>query len=322
MKGARPADRACQTLQFEVLEKPVSRQRSGQCRGWLLGLLVPASACFTITTVGDGTSGEGSESSSVGILDPTNSTASSTDGRPDASSTLAGSATWTGSADSATFLDSSAPTSSPPSCSLLPCSLIRQDCCHGYACKTSENWAGDWNYPVCTPLVDDPAGVGEPCTLEDSRLSGIDSCDAGLMCFHASPDTLEGECVELCEDHETFECSQDGMRCMTANDGALPLCLSACDPLLEDCAEGFGCYEIPEADDFGCVLIESDVAPCPPSHIFVGNPVYGLGCTPKETCCVPVCDALEVDPCEPGSECYPLEWFEQHDVAACLTMPP
>lgn len=59
------------------------------------------------------------------------------------------------------------------------CDVFAQDCPPGEKCVP---WANDgggvWNATRCSPVDDDPAAPGEPCTVEGGPTSGIDDCDA------------------------------------------------------------------------------------------------------------------------------------------------
>src|SRR5688572_12034982 len=58
------------------------------------------------------------------------------------------------------------------------CDLFAQDCPAGERCVP---WSCDgtpnWNGTRCSPVADEPAGVGEPCTMQDSPWSGLDDCE-------------------------------------------------------------------------------------------------------------------------------------------------
>ena len=56
-------------------------------------------------------------------------------------------------------------------------------------------WANDgggaWNATKCEEIPPEPDGVGEPCTVEISGTSGVDTCVLGAMCWDVDPETNE-----------------------------------------------------------------------------------------------------------------------------------
>ena len=199
-----------------------------------------------------------------------------------------------------------------------PCSLVDQDCCPGEACKP---WASDgsgvWNATRCSVVDDEPSALGEACTVEETAASGLDSCDAGLMCWHLGADALDGECVEFCSDDEAGACSQTDHTCVIANDGALPLCLASCDPLMQDCGEGFGCYPSPAWDNFVCQRLDASYVACPEGGTQVADDALP-DCTPGEPCCATFCDLSAKAPCGPGTQCVALGVEAHDDVGVCV----
>ncbi|MCX4241223.1 ribulose phosphate epimerase [Paraliomyxa miuraensis] len=236
--------------------------------------------------------------------------------------------TTTGPADTGlVFLDSfgdPAPT--------VECDVFAQDCPLGEKCMPWANDGGNaWNATRCSPVVDDAAGEGEPCLVEGSGVSGIDSCDYGLMCWDVDPETLEGTCVPFCTGDQSNPQCPDGLVCVLANDGILPLCLAPCDPLVQDCDGGLTC--VSWADQFVCVPpfaggVGGPGDPCE----FVAACEPGLMCLAAEYvpdcmalgCCSPLCDLTDPMPaCLPGQMCLP--WYERgmappgyENVGACV----
>jgi hypothetical protein len=76
------------------------------------------------------------------------------------------------------------------------------------------------------------------------------------MCFYVDPDTLEGVCVETCGGTVDEPTCLEGT-CVVQYDGALPLCLTTCDPKASTCEKGENCE--PVADE------TVDVDACTPS---------------------------------------------------------
>lgn len=68
------------------------------------------------------------------------------------------------------------------------CDLFTNDCPDGTKCMAvAEVDGGPWTATACMPLVDDPVGVGEPCTVQDSPTSGLDDCEAQAVCWYVDP---------------------------------------------------------------------------------------------------------------------------------------
>ncbi len=270
--------------------------------------------------------GGGGSSSSGDEPPPLDSTA--TEPRPPApsGSTSGGSTSRFGSDSSAADDDASTGstgagfiTDPETTCGIVPdgvqahcsaCSPISQDCRPGDACRAWANDGGDeWNATRCTPVSDDAGGRGDPCTVEGSNVSGVDTCDAGLMCWNVDPDTLEGTCVEYCE--VGFVCDDPSGTCSVFNEGTLPLCLPTCNPLMFDCGEGFGCYP---TTDFSFVCLREDEPvhasgvsqpDCAPGTFWAWDEQID-GCTDEESCCVAYCDRSGPPTCDVDEECAML----------------
>ena len=200
------------------------------------------------------------------------------------------------------------------------CDLWRDDCPRGEKCMPWANDGGSsWNSTRCSPLAEDPNDVGEPCTVEDSAVSGIDDCGPRAMCWNVDSDTLMGECVGFCGGSEANPtCTEPCTTCPISGDGVLILCLPVCDPLAPTCDEGEGCYPthqtficIPDAGgDMGglgepCEYINV----CDPG-LFCANAGTVPDCEGGTGCCAPFCNPLVADPCPAmpeGVECIPLD---------------
>lgn len=189
----------------------------------------------------------------------------------------------------------------------LECSVTEQDCPEGEKCNP---WANDggalWTATRCVPLDPAPAGLDELCSVEGAFVSGIDSCEAGLVCASSSPDSLrtnEGVCVALCG---AAPCSQ-GTLCTVAGPLNLGTCGTICDPLTEGvCPPGNSC--MPAGLGFACNLTAESVndAPCNvPGQCDVGHVCIDASqCDAElsETCCAELCD-LEAPSCLGGQTC-------------------
>ncbi len=283
-----------------------------------LGLAAALTGCGPAVDAGDSTGsadGSGSVGTSVGTTAPgtTASTGAGTSGAPSGTgsedstaadaTTFVGSTGGTESSSGAGFIDDTVGSGGVYG---IECSVWTQDCADGEKCVP---WANDgsntWNATRCTPVADDPRGVGEACTVMGSEVSGIDDCDATSLCFDVDPDTLLGTCAALCQGKETEPtCAAVGQTCVIENEGNVTLCLDTCDPLGDACSDERSCVAV-QPEQFACV--RPDVAG-------VGEPCTqftdceaGASCLPLEddddVCTVPCLPAG--DECQPGDVCQP-----------------
>ena len=219
------------------------------------------------------------------------------------------------------------------------CDPWSQDCPSGEKCMP---WANDggaaWNSLRCTPLSGSVKQEGDACTVEGSGVTGIDDCDVGLMCWDVD-ENGQGTCVAMCTGSADAPlCDDPADNCVIANDGVLNLCLPACDPLVQDCAEGSACYGA--AESFACAPDASG-----PDAGTYGSPCEftnacdpGLFCAAAEAvpdcqgslgCCSEFCDLDAANPdgacggSGAGQQCEP--WFQEgaappgdENIGACV----
>jgi hypothetical protein len=194
----------------------------------------------------------------------------------------------------------------PPHCDppSLECDVLSQDCPVGEKCMPWGSEGGAWDATRCVPVAPDPDQPGEPCTVEGSPTSGVDSCDLGSMCWDVDDETLAGTCVAMCTG--TIEmpiCEEEGTVCAINNDDVLVLCLPACDPLAQDCSVGEGCYPIQSV--WACVPDASEgsgygapcafVNVCAPGLVCVDSGAVppGEACEGEAGCCTEICDVAD-----------------------------
>ena len=216
------------------------------------------------------------------------------------------------------------------------CDIFAQDCPEGEKCMPwSNDGGGAWNATRCSPISDNPGQPGDECTVEGSGTSGIDDCDIGSMCWDVDAETNVGTCVAMCTGDEANPiCEDPDTTCSIANDGAIVLCLPACDPLLQDCADGQACYPINDAwacapDASGEMGAAGDpcefINVCSPGNICLGAAAWP-DCQGSAGCYSPVCDLSDPsgDAQCPGAgqACEP--WYEEgsappgyEEVGAC-----
>ncbi|MBK8264178.1 MAG: hypothetical protein IPK80_22920 [Nannocystis sp.] len=262
----------------------------------ILPLVLAAAACTgdkmqvdTATTT-DATTGDTS-ATDASTSDPTlTGTSTSTTTGDESTSTT----------DGCSFIDCQTTGSSP-----TQCDPGLQDCPMGEKCTPYVMTEGACCVDAlkCVPTIDDKQ-YGEKCT----RTEDNDDCDVGLFCMtKASGSTGEGVCLKLCTVMEPGTCPEG--ECIAFNDGFLPLCEIACDPLVQDCVgDGFGCYAVLSNDKFICAQSGFDdgegndgddcytIQSCKPGLVCLSGSVQE-GCF-GERCCTPVCD-LTGD----GTEC-------------------
>lgn len=199
------------------------------------------------------------------------------------------------------------------------CDTTSQDCPGGEKCTARANDGGNtWNATVCSPVVEDPAQVGESCTVQGSNVSGLDDCAFGAMCFYVEPDTLQGRCVPQCLGSGLELSCPRGTSCSISGEGSLALCLPPCDPLGEDCWDGVEC--VPDGSVFLCLPLRPETAAdgdaceseteCPSGSACVAADL--IGCDTPDGCCSPLCNLTLDEPSraclDPAHGCLP--WYE------------
>jgi len=196
------------------------------------------------------------------------------------------------------------------------CAVFLQDCPEGDKCApVITDGGGAWNWARCVPVTGTDM-AGDPCVAK-SVAEGLDSCVKGAICWGVDMDG-NGTCVEQCGGGpEAPVCPEDG-DCTISSGGFLNLCLPVCDPLLQDCIEGDGCYPIDNG--FGCAPDASgDVGkandPCEfinvcAAGLFCGDPAFvGAGCPMgSQGCCTPFCGFPDGACPNPDQEC--VQWFD------------
>lgn len=202
------------------------------------------------------------------------------------------------------------------------CDNWTQDCPEGQKCMPwADNGSTAWNATKCTDVQPNPGQPGDECTVEGSAVSGVDSCDKGVMCWDVDPNTNMGRCVGMCTGSVDAPMCDAEFTCFVSNDGVLNLCLGLCDPLAQDCAGDDLCIPNPQGQgEFTCVLDASgeegqDFDPCEyinscDAGLFCALPANATECDPAATgCCLPFCDLAMPAPC-PGVNQMCLAWFE------------
>jgi hypothetical protein len=200
----------------------------------------------------------------------------------------------------------------------VQCDVWAQDCPDGQKCAPWANDGGSsWNATKCVDVTgtDNP---GDQCMVIGSGVSGEDSCVEGSMCWNSDENGV-GTCVGFCQGSpDAPSCTAYPGTNVSANN-FLCLCLSGCDPLLQDCEAGDVCIST-GADGFWCVLDASGdtgavgdpceyANGCDPGNACVRAEVFP-GCADSLGCCTNFCDlrAGNSGCTEAGTECLP--WYE------------
>lgn len=220
----------------------------------------------------------------------------------------------------------------------MECDLLQQDCPDQEKCNPwADNGGSFWNAFRCVPIDPNPDDVGEPCTVEGSATSGIDSCVLGAMCWDVDPDSGLGHCTPHCTgSYDAPTCDDPQRVCTIGGDGVLALCIAQCDPLDPDaCQEAEGCY--PVDDWFTCAPDASG----PDGGLFevceyINACDAGLMCTDAQSisacdesaagCCTAYCN-IDDPVCPDPTTCMPFFPKDQvppglESVGVCLEFAP
>ena len=203
------------------------------------------------------------------------------------------------------------------------CNSWDNDCPRGEKCTFwASNGGGAWDSTRCVPLVDNPDGLGEACEVTDGAASGLDTCDAQMMCWDVDSATNLGHCIGLCIGSASDPTCADSCSSCVVGGGPLALCLHQCHPVLQDCPDGEACY--PLGDTFACAPnVSGDkgrageaceyVNGCDPGTLCRSPDTWPPGaCDPRAYCCIPTCDTQAADSCPntpEGVVCVP--WYAE-----------
>lgn len=232
-----------------------------------------------------------------------------------------------GTAETTTGTSTGAPTTGdgttgePPD--LTQCDVWAQDCPDGQKCMAyAKDGDQTWNAAKCVPVVADPRQSGESCQAIDGGFTGLDNCDAGLMCLVSDYTTLSGKCVEQCTGSPDAPECPDGKLCSISTDdvnGVLARCLQPCDPLSQDCAAEEIC--IYNFADYGETWVCDTKVPGDgglyASCLYSNACEKGLMCLGSISstdcdqgilaCCLPLCDLTAPENCPDDLMC--LAWY-------------
>ena len=276
------------------------------------------------TTNNDTSSGTEGDTSTGGPDQTTSSTSTTTPAEP----------TTTGTGGDSTTTDGSFITPPDGGGGVKECDVWTQDCPPGQKCMPwADNGSSSWNATKCSPIDANPGKEGDPCTVEGSAVSGVDSCDVGLLCWYFDENN-NGSCIDMCKGTPDAPSCDSGQTCDVSNDGVLILCLETCDPLVQSCPAGQICFW-DFVDEFICDFDASgDMGAYGDPCAYVNVCDYGLycaspesvpGCDNADGCCSSYCNIQEPNTCpgaDGGQECVP--WYTegmappgQENIGAC-----
>ena len=197
----------------------------------------------------------------------------------------------------------------PPDLPQAECDVRRYDDCDaGQKCSWVVDDSGV-SEPRCVPLLGE-LEAGEACTT----IGESDDCANHHICWGTDAEG-QGTCVDYCSTGLACESADDV--CSVSDGGDLFLCLAQCDPVAQDCAEGWGCY--PDAnkrwacdrDRSGETGTHGDPCTClnccdPGLICMAGMLVIDEDCGPEgaENCCGEICD---LDDPQPPEDVCPVE---------------
>jgi hypothetical protein len=221
------------------------------------------------------------------------------------------------------------------------CSVWEQDCAMDEKCAP---WSLQPDLVPddvrCCPVVDNPKLAGEECSVEDYFGSCLDDCALGSICLDTDNDGA-GVCQAFCTGVASNPQCGANEGCLIYFSG-VPFCFPKCDPLVQNCPDGQGCYPSEEAvggTDFLC-LPHIGVAQlggpcwllsnCDPGLVCV-TPEFFPGCTAPKGCCTPLCDVTEPGTCDEVDEALDcVSWYvggqqppspELENVGVCVIPP-
>ena len=195
------------------------------------------------------------------------------------------------------------------------CDPFSQDCPEGEKCVPWSNEGGSWDDTKCVPIIGDQM-VGEPCTYDGSMLA-TDDCDGSGMCWNVDQDG-NGTCHSFCTGTPDNPMCPEKSSCLISGDATIVLCVPNCDPIVQDCNEGLGCFW--DGWGFSCIFTIPESIPSGQPCGYINDCAPGNLCTDASAlpacegsaCCSPFCDlGLDPVPCEalPGTSCVPF-WEE------------
>jgi hypothetical protein len=199
------------------------------------------------------------------------------------------------------------------------CDPIAQDCPDGEKCVAYASSGGTWDANKCV-MVTGTGSVGDSCVYDGASV-GTDDCDQETVCWNGidmGDGVLVGTCYPFCTGSlDNPMCLDADTSCRVVNDGVIAVCLPNCDPLLQECPEGLGCYWSGGSGTFQCVITAGGIPTgepcgfnndCNPGNFCADGTVVDM-CN-GDACCAVFCDITEMPTtCGSPHECVPF--FEE-----------
>jgi len=195
------------------------------------------------------------------------------------------------------------------------CDPFAQDCPEGEKCVAYASSGGTWDANKCV-TVTGSGTAGDTCVYGGAA-AGTDDCDADHVCWNAlDVDGMQvGTCFPFCTGGaDNPSCADPDSSCRVTNEGVITVCLPNCDPLLQDCPEGLGCYWSGGSMTFQCVITAGGIPTAEPCG-FNNDCNPGNFCTDAaaleacagSACCASFCDTTDdPSPCVAPLECVPF----------------
>lgn len=259
---------------------------------------------------------------------PTTTPDSTSEGASEGPTTTAGSGLTTGSSGESPTDPSSTGSPTTTGSSGGMCNIFDQDCPNGEKCTA---FASPHTFIPdgikCVPIPDNPKAHNEPCAVGPEGL-GDDNCDLGSVCLDLDYDG-SGFCLPYCTgDSQNPMCEGSDRTCVKLFFGFdFGNCFKQCDPLVQDCSAGEGCYMDAikvGGTNFVCLPVVQEGK----DKVYGDNCIGWSSCEPgyaclyeefvpgcSGLCCSPWCDTSEGDgPCtdiDPTMSCVP--WYAEQD---------
>ncbi|WP_258183010.1 ribulose phosphate epimerase [Enhygromyxa salina] len=208
------------------------------------------------------------------------------------------------------------------------CDPFAQDCPDGEKCVPYGSTGGNWDANKCVPVTG--AGVpGDTCTYA-GVVEATDDCDATSHCWDVMDVDGQnvGVCTAFCSGTADDPICEPGTSCLIANEGSITMCITQCDPLLQDCAAGLACFWA--VSDFQCIFTSGEI-PTGETCGYINDCEVGDTCLNAEVmpdcagsaCCGDFCSLSEPVCPLAGTECS--AFFEEgmappgyEDVGVCI----
>lgn len=197
------------------------------------------------------------------------------------------------------------------------CDPFQQDCPEGEKCVPYGWNPGSWDDNKCVPIQGEQ-GVGDPCVYTGVEQS-TDDCDGTSWCWDVDLDG-NGICHAFCTGTPDMPECPPMSTCTISGSGVINICLSTCDPVIQDCSVGEACYW--DGSDFSCIFMADDIPSGEPCG-FINDCALGHTCVDSAAlpdcngvgCCTNFCElGLGDSQCGalPGTTCVPF--FEMGQV--------